>query len=336
MFHSHLPHLQPIYRGGIVAATYSAYRRAVEQFLRDCKLPFKYIRRLTVDSVDRRFARWIESQFTAHGRRAIQRSENAHNGLHLFFPRTRRRLTRSEVALRSWRRQKDTVSYPPIPRNVATLLAAHLARRGEMHAALAVLLSFDCYLRINECLQLRRSDVRIPADHRIGEPYRHCALFLRTTKTGKNLSVEVFDPAIARLLHRCLLTLPLGSSRLFPFSEAVFREQHVKGTLHQLALGHLHFVPHSFRHGGATHDFVSRRMSSEYVRIRGRWKSQQSADRYMQQLAAVDLTFVVPAAVDQLGAEFWQQLEVVMDVAADRSAWPPLDSLPDDLSRSRC
>lgn len=332
---SRLPHLHSLYRGGVAYATYSAYRRAVDHFMRDCNLEYPYLRRLTVNSIDRRFAAWIEGQYDQHGTRAIQRSENARNGLHIFVPKTRRRLTRADVALRSWRRQKNTVSYPPIPRNVATLLAARLARCGQLHAALAVLLSFDCYLRINECLQLRRSDVRIPVDHRLGEPYKHCALFLRKTKTGKNLSVEVYDPAIARLLHRYFLSLPHADTRLFAFSEAAFRQSHVKGMLDQMGLGHLHFVPHSFRHGGATHDFVSRRKSPEYVRNRGRWRSQQSADRYMQQLAAVDLTFTIPADVDQLGATFWSQLEVVMDSAADDAGWPKLPPLTESLSAGR-
>ena len=334
-FISRLPHLHPLYRCGVTDATYTAYRRAVDHFLHDCNLDYLYLRRLTANSIDQRFAAWIEGQYNRHGTRAIQRSENARNGLHIFFPKTRRQLTRADVALRSWRRQKNTVSYPPIPRNVATLLAARLARRGQLHAALAVLLSFDCYLRINECLQLRRSDIRIPVDHRLGEPYQHCALFLRKTKTGKNLSVEVYDPAIARLLHRCFLSLPHADSRLFSFSEAAFRESHVKGTLDQMGLSHLHFVPHSFRHGGATHDFVIRRRSAEYVRNRGRWRSQQSADRYMQQLAAVDLTFTIPADVDQLGATFWSQLEVVMDSAADDAGWSKLPPLPESLSAGR-
>ena len=332
-FISLLPDLPPIYRGGLAPATYSAYRRAVDHFMRDCNMTYKYLRRLTSNSIDRNFARWVERQFDWHGARSIQRCENAHNGLQLFLPKTKKRLGHGAVALRSWRRQKDTVSYPPIPRNIATLLAAHLARRGALDAALAVLLSFDCYLRINECLSLRRRDVRIPTDRRIGEPYQHCALFLRKTKTGKNLSVEIFDPAIARLLHRRLLSLPADDSRFFSFSEATFRETHVKGTLEQLGLGHLHFVPHSFRHGGATHDFVSRRMSADYVR---QWRSQQSADRYMQQLAAVDLTLEVPADLDLQGAAIWNGLEVMMDAASDAASWRSLPPLDEDLSASRC
>lgn len=334
-FLTNLPHLASIFRGGIAPSTYSAYRRSVDIFMRDCNLLYSYLRRLTVNSIDKRFSAWIIRQFDARGTRSIQRAENARNGLHLFFPKTRRLLTRSDVALRSWRRQRDVNSYPPIPRTIATLLAARLAAGGDIHAALAVLLSFDCYLRINECMQLRRRDVRIP-DDRLGNPYENSAVFVRKAKTGTNQTVSIADPAVARLLHRCILSLPHDDSRIFPFSATVFRETHMKGTLSLMGLGHLHFVPHSFRHGSATHDLVCKRMSPESIRLRGRWRSQLSADRYMQRLAALDLTFLIPRDVDKKGADLWLLLDFVTDLSVNEvGLWPALPPLPDDVRHRR-
>ena len=318
-----LPHITGASRHALKPLTYAAYYRAVLHFLRDCRLTSTELRRCGAHSVDRKFTAWLDARFAAGTPRSI--GECALNGLHYFLPRLKGKLPYAQRTLRGWRRSVIVESYPPMPLNVATLLAIRLAAHGHILPALAVLLSFDCYLRINECMRLKVGDVRIPSDDRLGPRYLHCAIHLRSTKTLDNLSCTIHDPMIARLLHRCIINRHRSES-IFPFSASVFRELHFKRTLRELRLSHLGFTPHSLRHGGATHDFVIAGRDETYVTKRGRWASAGSAHRYMQTLAAVDLTFAVPHQLDSDGALFRRQLEVVMDAAVS-NRWSRLPQL---------
>lgn len=333
-----LPHLfQPV-REGLAVGTYAAYRRALELFLLDRNLTFPFLRLLSVESIDRKFKRYLRRLFLSVPQGSMQSGENARNALHLWIPRTKNRLCESHTILRYWARGRVQQARPPIPRNIATLVALSLARRGHILPAVAVLLSFDCYLRINECLSLTKADVTIPHDERLGgDVHEKTTIHLRKTKTLDNLSCMVRDPVVARLLHRIVDSLPSPSSRIFPFSAGEYREFFFKGTLRRLGLDHLHFVPHSLRHGGATHDFVIEGQSLDYIKRRGRWASADSVGRYVQQLAAVDLTFKVPSKSDRQGAVFHEHLEYLMDLCIDDSALalPTLPSLPPEVSDRR-
>ena len=75
------------------------------------------------------------------------------------------------------------------------------------------------------------------------------SLRIRKAKTGVNQWVSVRDPAVMALV-RGLLAVPRRGS-LFSFSAGVFRTQ-FKHVCRQLGLSAA-YVPHSLRHGGATH-----------------------------------------------------------------------------------
>lgn len=320
-----LPHCSILRRSGLAPRTYDAYYRAVHTFLHDCSLTHHDLTHRPVADIDLYVAAWIESEYEAGGSRGY--GENLKFGLHFFFPRLKNQLHEAHLRLKGWKRNPKTASksYPPLPRNIVDVMAVTLAVDGHSRAAVALLLSFDCYLRVNECMRLRKQDVTIPYDARLGEPYLNVAVHLRETKTLENMTVAIRDPAIARLLHRCMVGLA-PHQRIFPFSASYYRTHYFHRTLASLGLSSLGFVPHSLRHGGATHDFVLARKPEEYITRRGRWASQKNAHRYVQTLAAVDLTFRVPAALDEDGYQYHSHLEDVMDVAIG-DALPPLPPL---------
>jgi integrase len=318
-----LPHSSELRRAGLASRTYDAYHKAVDTFLSTFEITFADLRRMRTVEIDLRLAAWLEAEFESGGSR--QYGENTRSGLHFFLPRVKNRLHESHLRLKGWKKCVPGKSYLPMPKNIATLVAVHLAAADNYLAGLAVLLSFDCYLRVNECVNLLVGDVRIPADGRMGERYLHCAVHLRKTKTLNNLSCTIRDPVIARLLHRCVI----GRSkheRLFPFTAGVFRSRLFKPTVASLGLAQMGFVPHSLRHGGATHDYVIAGRSETEVVNRGRWASTASADRYMQTLAAVDLTYQVPRSLDSDGRDYWSCLEAIFDqqIGDDLPRLPPL------------
>jgi integrase len=329
---SFLPHCSTLRRSGLAPSTYSAYYRAVSIFLRDTSLTPFDLTTLPLDDIDLYVSAWIESEYEAGGSRGY--GENLKFGLHFFFPRLKNRLHEAHLRLKGWKRKPKVASksYPPLPRNVVCVMAVTLATQGAARAAVALLLSFDCYLRVNECMRLRRRDVTIPYDSRLGEPYLHVAVHLRHTKTLENMTVMVRDPVVARLLHRCMVGLQ-PRDYIFPFSAHHFRQTYFHAVCSQLELDTFGFVPHSLRHGGATHDFVLDGKSEEYITRRGRWASQKNAHRYVQTLAAVDLTFRVPVELNQEGQEYNMYLEAVMDAAVDGDL-PSLPPLPSTARRA--
>ena len=44
--------------------------------------------------------------------------------------------------------------------------------------------------------------------------------------------------------------------------------------------GCIGIVPYSFRHGGASHDALNHVRTPEQIKLRGRWKSDSSLQRY--------------------------------------------------------
>jgi hypothetical protein len=79
----------------------------------------------------------------------------------------------------------------------------------------------------------------------------------------------------------------------------------------RLGVGHIAYVPHSLRHGGATADFLLTG-SIERVQFRGRWKSMESVRTYVQTARALLAAQAVPAALNALGKQLSAELVTVM------------------------
>ena len=144
---------------------------------------------------------------------------------------------------------------------------------GHPGAAVAVLLGFDCYLRISEIGGMRARDVadmshllRGQTLNAAGVNWRGMSstlLSLPITKTWENQSVRVRKPEVAGLLDtwvRYVLTKNGGgeSARLFP-EPLVFRRMFYEAQVRlgwANAEGKVPFVPHSLRHGGASCDYL--------------------------------------------------------------------------------
>ena len=237
-------------------------------------------------------------------------------------PHAKLAIATARQALRGWARRRTTTSYPPLTWELTVLIAASLAGSGHHGAAVALLLSFDCYLRVSEMCRLRHRDVIVPNDPRMGSSHIGMALALPKAKTGINQWVSLSNHQVgAVLLHWMQLQRKqhgvTRSSLVFPFSAS-----HMRRLLHaacaSLGVGDEHhpYVPHSLRHGGATHDFL-RGATIEQVMYRGRWKAMESARRYIQQGAALLAAQRVPRRLhlsgQQLAAELLPLMQHLMD-----------------------
>lgn len=180
------------------------------------------------------------------------------------------------------------------------LVSIRMARMGWFKPAVGVLLSFDCYLRVGELTNICISDIADAGDRRLGHAHTGMAIRLRRTKTGPNQWVTLTSSDVI-VLVRCLVDEARssvssesnpGNQLVFNFSPAQFR-LYLRRSVVAVGLAHVRYVPHSLRHGGATHDFISG-VPIETVLAKGRWQSTKSARHYIQAGRSILLSTTIP------------------------------------------
>ena len=142
------------------------------------------------------------------------------------------------------------------------------------------------------------------------------ALRLGVTKTGRNQWVSLANQHVAAVLRHYLLAFPfMSDDRIFPFSPSAFRSllHEVSGSV---GLGHIPYVPHSFRHGGATCDFLRGRTIND-IMFRGRWMALESAARYIQTARALLILQRIPPHLNQYGLALSPHITSVMQQLLD-------------------
>ena len=174
-----------------------------------------------------------------------------------------------------------------------------------------MLVGFDCYLRVSELVGLRRCDVVMPLDPRMGRAHTRMAVVLPSAKTGLNQSVALQHQGVADLFAHWVRRLPgrRDSDLVFAFSDDYLRRL-IRSACVALGLGVTPYVPHSLRHGGATADYLLT-SSVEHVMFRGRWKSMESCRRYIQQARALLAAQRVPQQLNDVGALLGDHLPAV-------------------------
>lgn len=275
----------------LAPATLRTYNKHLNSFLSFIGCSLRVLLLQSPDRIDALLAHFIDSSFEQRG--SYEYACQALFGLIYRCPILRLQLGESRLRLRGWKRLKQHRSHPPITWELASLFAVVMAKWGYHAEAVATLLSFDCYLRVGELTRLTYADVAQPRDIRFGAAYTGMALRLAVTKTGPNQSVTIEDPQVQSILFHYLNAYPfLDRERIFPFSPGAFRRllRDVSVTLH---LGHIPYVPHSLRHGGATRDYLRGR-SIEQIMYRGRWVSMESARRYIQTSRALLILLEIP------------------------------------------
>lgn len=227
-------------------------------------------------------------------------------GIIMLMPRFREGLPTAHAVVEGFARLHPSASYPPLTRQLASLLAVELRRFGHADKALAVLLAFEGLLRISEVVGLRVQDVADTRDARLGVAQEGMSLRLRRTKTGTNQFVSILNPLVVALL-RLHIGGRSGDVPLFRFSVAQLRNS-FKAVLASLGL-HQGYVFHSLRHGRATELFLLG-TRIEDILLLGRWASNKSARTYVQSGRALLLSIQVDPVVARrawLAETFLQQ-----------------------------
>lgn len=290
----------PLQDLSLAPASLRAYTASLNSFLTHTRLTPLQFYIMRADRLDRLLALFIQWSHDT-GQPFTYSSHALHAAIHQ-RPALRFKLPISRQCLKGWERTKKSSSRPPLSWELTITLACTIARSGHHAAAVAMLVAFDCYLRVGELTRLRRCDIIMPNDRRMGSVATGMAVCLERTKTGLNQSVTLQNPDVATILCIWMRSFPADAdptTLIFPFTPDKLRKlMHSASVAH--GVGHIPYVPHSLRHGGATHDFA-RTNSVAHVQFRGRWKSLESVRRYVQMSKALLAAHDIPQPLHDLG-----------------------------------
>lgn len=202
-------------------------------------------------------------------------------------------------AIRGWEKQRPVVKRPPLIRPLAVAMALRLVVWGWPSLGAAVLLAFHCYLRIGELLRVEDWHLVPPRSIRAGRANRFGFVHIPKAKTGTQQDVEVTDPDVAWVVALARRTAAAHGGRVFPHSEHSFRKRFGQCAA-SLGLPAT-IVPHSMRHGGATHDYVTGRLTTDQIRVRGRWKGEKAMHHYVGAMRSALANLHVPRQSVQWG-----------------------------------
>jgi len=278
----------------IAASTRQKYDTAYAEFTAWAKTVGQPL--LAPAQVDVALAMWMlkkyrDGYYPATGRTAM--SAVLHR-----LPSCKWQLSLSSRSLRGWDRLKPSGMRPPLIWPLACAVACRAVEFGHTLVGVAVLLSFSGLLRIGEVLGIRVCDVADYGDRRMaGAP--DLWITLSHTKTGPNQAVSIDDVWAQRLVRFAVAFRKLNGAgkgaldSLFGVTEQQYRAV-FRRACDSLSVPTA-VVPHSLRHGGATHRLIVLKQPHDAVRRHGRWVSPKSLDHYTNAPAASMMAAHAPA-----------------------------------------
>lgn len=270
--------------------TLEKYTKAFQLFLDFCL--YRGYKATNERDVDRYLCMYIQHLYDSG--QSFHLAACAVFGLQHKCPWMAQHLHGSKLALKGWSRSSPSVSHPPLTWELTCLLSVWMLVQGEVDAALAMVVGFDCYLRIGELLNLAVRDVAMANDPRIGAAYRGVMLRLAKTKTGNNQTVTVEGKEVSDLLQQHIRGRK-PTDKVFPITKSHLYSV-MRRACSAFGLGDHGYTPHSLRHGGATRHYLQGKPIGD-IQFRGRWSEAKSVRTYIQSGRALLLLTNVDADV---------------------------------------
>ncbi len=290
----------PLFDANIGDASRERYAKAVHAFISFVRAHGDRVH--TAEDADYWIAYYAHVAYTT-GRPSKSEVRMALYGLEHWLPEIKP-LTLGRRCLRGWEKLVPPRPAAPMTRDLMRACAAVAALDGDIGGCLAMLLSFDCWLRISEVSGLRPVDI---VDTRgAADPVnRGVSVFLPEAKTGRRQAVRIDDADLAEMVvawGAVSARAPGSGGSLFP-PPASLRAV-LSRCLRKLDDGSfdtrgLSFVWHSFRHGGASRAHLGGMALAEIL-TRGRWAVESSARHYIQAGRQMLLAIALPLEVAEL------------------------------------
>ena len=247
-------------------------------------------------------------------------------------------LPRGTRALQAWRRRAPSHQRLPLPKIcLAAMLAVLVTEQGRLNTAVKWALAFHAYLRPGEADRLLTWQLVPPASEVLNGPFRQWGLLLHPLeemRPGKTFmwdeAVLIDDPALYPALEWIVASHHRHSSPwdLPPEDDILLFEE----TAARLGLADLGASRYTLRHGGASHDLMSRLRGVEEAKRRGRWKSDSSLRRYGKETRVLSEMRKVPKetlAYGELALAHWPAL------LSGRFSLKPPELAPAPAARAR-
>ena len=294
--------IAPDYRSLVIAEqTFEGYRREVVGFVRWVRTRGYVLTNIRlIDCYLEEYLHWL------HPQRGKGACSNVLSGVVHFFPEFKGRLYRASLTMRGINRAQPGKQWTPIPWHLAVLVAFWQSRVYGLRYGIATLVGQHCLLRVSEIMNIRTTDVVERRDDRFGRNNTTMVIRLRKTKAGMVQSVSVDDHGVEELLM-VLLRCTRPGERLFPFTSDKFRKTMHAATA-ALGIRH-HFVPHGLRHAGASEHWMRWRDLGGLA-LRGRWASERSVRRYVQEGEMMLVDQSIPDHIRRLA--FWFARDVFL------------------------
>ena len=169
-------------------------------------------------------------------------------------------------------------------------------RRGHQRLSLLFLVAFHCLLRPGEMVELRWNDLVVWDEIEAARFHDTCGFVrVRKPKTRRMAGhaavqhVLLEDPGLASFLAWAISTVPVEQRGRRIWSQPQYKMAAIfSECCEALGLAHLHLSPAGLRGGGATDTWVRTR-DVPGIRREGRWTSEKTLERYLQEGTALYL-----------------------------------------------
>jgi hypothetical protein len=205
---------------------------------------------------------------------------------------------------------------------------------------LCVYLSFVCYLRPCEARSLQ-GDNLVPPTSAAGLGYQHWGLLLSDQSHGLRGKTGATDESVIvdndAWLHPLLDMFHRTRRPSAPLWDFRHRDLVQQFTLaaHRLGLDHIKPRLYSLRHGGVSHDLMSRARTVEAAKKRGRWKTDASLRRYAKESRVLSELAKASPDVIAYGAAIEKHLYSIFMTPCRLPAPPEVSATPPRRARPR-
>ena len=200
----------PLQDLALAPASLQSYNRSLRSFLSYARLSPQQLLSEPAIRLDRLLAVYIQHSYDTAS--PFTYAAHALHAVVYHRPDLKAHLFISRQCLKGWERVKKSTSHPPLTWELTVAIACTLARSGFHAPAVAMLVAFDCYLRVGELTRIRLRDVVLPSDPRMGLAHTGMAVCLARTKTGLNQSVALHRPDVASILASWVAARPTSSA----------------------------------------------------------------------------------------------------------------------------
>jgi hypothetical protein len=205
---------------------------------------------------------------------------------------SKRRLPGAWGLLATWLKLEPATQAPPLPRILLFGLCDLAIEQSLPEMVAYLLISFHCFLRPLELLQVEGSDVWLQHGNTAA------TLTLRQTKGSGNRGPETVTVDDAAIVFWVRQFWPHSASRRLQLSPQLLR-QWFCSSLAALGATEHRFQLYSLRRGGCTHDFAAH-SSVERCMVRGRWRCLATFKKYLCSPDALRLSQAYDASSELL------------------------------------